>query len=318
MSIPQPWDLEGFTRSLTAASDATVKAYRRDLIGFVTWVERSSVTEPEMVDRLVLRRYLAHLSTRGYARTSIARKASALRGYFAWLARVGRITIDPTANLSVSSRGARLPKVLKADELHVLLDEPPAVIDHDEEAVRLRDDAILELLYGSGVRVGELCGVGPRDLDLVDGIVTVWGKGSKQRRVPMSEPALEAVKAWLERGRAAMVTALSPEDAVFLNRRGRRLGPRDVRRVIDRRSSSPTHPHALRHTFATHLLDGGADLRVVQELLGHRDLATTQRYTHVSRERLRSVYQASHPRASLARHGDSDGNGDRESGGDGI
>ncbi len=309
MSIRESWDLEGFTRSLTAASAATVKAYRRDLIGFVTWVDRSSVDAPEHVDRLVLRRYLAYLSTRGYARTSIARKASSLRCYFAWLGRVGRITIDPTANLSVSSNGGRLPKVLKSDELHALLDEPPAAIDHDDDAIRHRDDAILELLYGSGVRVGELCGIRPGDLDLVQGVVTVWGKGSRQRQIPMSAPAVEAVTAWLERGRSAMVTELSPHDAVFLNRRGRRLDPRDVRRVIDRRSTAPTHPHALRHTFATHLLDGGADLRVVQELLGHRDLATTQRYTHVSRERMRSVYEASHPRAGVLREGDGDDDG---------
>lgn len=314
MSIRESWDLEGFTRSLTAASDATVKAYRRDLIGFVAWVERSSVGAPEDVDRLVLRRYLAYLSTRGYARASIARKASSLRCYFAWLGRVGRITIDPTANLSVSSKGGRLPKVLKSDELHALLDEPPAAIDHDDDAIRHRDDAILELLYGSGVRVAELCGVRPGDLDLVQGVVTVWGKGSRQRRIPMSAPAVEALTAWLERGRPTMVTELTPHDAVFLNRRGRRLDPRDVRRVIDRRATAPTHPHALRHTFATHLLDGGADLRVVQELLGHRDLATTQRYTHVSRERMRSVHEASHPRAGIRCEGDGDGDGD----GDGI
>lgn len=301
MSTTETWDIEAFARSLTAVSEATIKAYRQDLIGFVTWLERASIGTPDEVDRLVVRRYLSYLKTREYARSSIARKASSLRCYFAWLARKGSIAADPTSNLSVSSRGGRLPDVLKADELQRLLDDPPAAIDKDDDALRYRDDAILELLYGSGIRVAELCGIRPVDIDLVQGVITVWGKGSRQRRVPMSNPAIEALSAWLQQGRSAMAGEDSPQDAVFLNRRGNRLGPRDVRRIIDRRSSSPTHPHALRHTFATHLLDGGADLRVVQELLGHRDLATTQRYTHVSKERMRAVHEASHPRGGVLR-----------------
>src|SRR5699024_116301 len=155
----------------------------------------------------------------------------------------------------------------------------------------------VELLYGSGLRIGELCGLRPADLDLDHGIVTVWGKGSKQRRVPLGEPCIDAVRTWLARGRPVLATAESDPDAVFLIRRGRPLTPRDARRLLDSRSAQPTHPHALRHTFATHLLDGGADLRAVQELLGHEDLATTQIYTHVSRERLRQVYDQTHPRA---------------------
>jgi site-specific recombinase XerD len=163
--------------------------------------------------------------------------------------------------------------------------------------VRLRDDAVLELLYGSGLRVAELCGLSLGDLELAQGRLTVWGKGSKQRQVPVSEPAASAIEGWLQRGRAALAADHPPTDAVFLNKRGKRLGPRDVRRILDRRSSSPTHPHALRHTFATHLLDGGADLRVVQELLGHASLETTQVYTHVSKDRLLTVYESTHPRA---------------------
>lgn len=297
MSTADAWDFDGFIRSLTSASQATTKAYRGDLEGFAAWAQRSSIDCPSRVDRLVIRRYLAYLTTRGYARATIARKASALRCYFAWLARLGRIAIDPTSNISVSSRGSRLPNVLKAEELEALLDLAPAAMDENDEARRHRDDAILELLYGSGIRVGELCAMRPADIDLTDEMITVWGKGAKQRRVPISVPAKEALSVWLERGRSTMETEHSPTEAVFLNERGKRLGPRDVRRLIDRRSSSPTHPHALRHTFATHLLDGGADLRVVQELLGHSDLATTQRYTHVSRERMRAVHEASHPRA---------------------
>ena len=293
------WDLEGFSRSLTAASPATVDAYRRDLTDFVDWADRASLEDPSAVDRKTLRRYLAYLGTRRYARRSIARKASAIRRYFGWLTRTGVIAADPSAGLSAPGGEGRLPRVLKADELDALLDAPPARIDSDPEHVRVRDDAVLELLYGSGLRVSELCGLRRTDIDLRAGTVTVWGKGSKQRQVPITPPAAEAVTAWLTHGRDALVTDDSPPDVVFLNARGRQLGPRDVRRIIDRRSSAPTHPHALRHTFATHLLDGGADLRAVQELLGHADLSTTQHYTHVSKERLRSVYESAHPRANI-------------------
>jgi site-specific recombinase XerD len=291
------WDVEGFASSLTAASPATVEAYGRDVADFVDWCARASIDDPASVDRRVLRRYLAYLGTRRYARRSIARKASSLRRYFAWQVRTGRLVTDPSAGLSAPSGEGRLPRVLKAEELRALLDEPPAAIDGDPDHVRVRDDAILELLYGSGLRVAELCGLRPADLDLPRGSITVWGKGSKQRQVPITAPAAEALSAWVDRGRAELVGVDSPPDAVFLNARGRRLGPRDVRRIIDRRSLAPTHPHALRHTFATHLLDGGADLRAVQELLGHADLSTTQHYTHVSKERLRAVYESSHPRA---------------------
>ena len=291
------WDLEGFARTLTSASDATVRAYRADLTAFVEWAERGSLPGPEGVDRRTLRRYLSWLQTRRYARRSIARKASALRRYFAWLVRTGRLADDPAAGLSAPSGSGRLPRVLRADELTALLDAPPARVEGDDGPLRWRDDAVLELLYGSGLRVAELCGLDVGDVDAARRVVTVWGKGSKQRQVPVGEPALAAVGVWLERGRAAFVTTETPERALFLNQRGRRLGTRDVRRVLDRRALAPTSPHALRHTFATHLLDGGADLRAVQELLGHADLATTQHYTHVSKERLRTVYAATHPRA---------------------
>ena len=292
------WDIDRFALSLTAASPATVEAYRRDVTDFVHWAERASIEGPSGVDRKTLRRYLAYLGTRRYARRSIARKASSLRRYFGWLVRTGQLPADPSAGLSAPSGEGRLPRVLKADELNALLDDPPAVVDSDPEHIRLRDDAVLELLYGSGLRVSELCGLRLDDVDLRTATVTVWGKGSKQRQLPITPRAAEALGAWLDRGRAALVGDETPHDAVFLNARGRRLGPRDVRRLLDRRSSAPTHPHALRHTFATHLLDGGADLRAVQELLGHADLATTQHYTHVSKERLRSVYIATHPRGS--------------------
>ena len=294
---PVPWRCDEFVTSLTSVSANTVAAYRSDLASFIEWAERAGVDGPTDVDRRMLRRYLAYLGTRRYARRTVARKASALRRYFGWLLRRGEITDDPTAGLSAPRGEGRLPRVLRADELRTLLDDPPARVEEDDEAVRLRDDAVLELLYGSGLRVGELCGLRPDDLVPGSRVVQVWGKGGKQRQVPISAPADEAVTAWLGRGRVALATPSSPADAVFLNRRGHRLTPRDVRRIVDRRAAAPTHPHALRHTFATHLLDGGADLRAVQELLGHADLATTQHYTHVSKERLRAVYEATHPRA---------------------
>jgi integrase/recombinase XerC len=291
------WEIERFARSLGSVAPATVTAYRADLHAFVEWASRSATQGPVAVDRLVLRRYLAYLETRRYARRTIARKASALRRYFAWQLRTERLALDPAAGLSAPAGHARLPRVLRQDEVDSLLDDPPARVDGDDPAVRRRDDAVLELLYGSGLRVAELCALRPGDVDLAGRTLTVWGKGAKQRQVPMSAPAVEAVRGWLAEGRDTLSTAATPADAVFLNRRGKRLGTRDVRRILDRRAAAPTHPHALRHTFATHLLDGGADIRAVQELLGHADLATTQHYTHVSKERLRAVHEAAHPRA---------------------
>lgn len=287
------WQRDDFVGSLTDLAATTVDAYRRDLDAFVTWAERLGLDGPGRVERTTLRRYLAYLTTRGYARRSVARRAAALRRYFSWARRRGLVALDPAAGLSAPQGEARLPRVLRPDELRDLLhDELPS-----DEPVRRRDDAVVELLYGSGLRVAELCGLDVDEVDLDRGRVVVHGKGGKSRTVPLSEPAVEALRDWLAVGRSHLVTELSPAGAVFLNRRGKRLTPRDARRILDRRATAPTHPHALRHTFATHLLDGGADLRVVQELLGHADLATTQRYTHVSKERLRSVFDATHPRA---------------------
>jgi integrase/recombinase XerC len=288
------WDLEAFTRSLSEVAPATALAYRSDLDAFVTWAERGGLTGPEQVERLTLRRYLAYLSTRRYARQSVARKAASLRRYFSWLRRTGVLEVDPAVRLSAPSGGGRLPRVLSRAELDHLLDsELPVVVDR---AVGLRDDAVLELLYGSGLRVAELCALDLPDLDLAGGGVKVWGKGAKQRTVPMHDRCSGALRTWLADGRACLAGPDSPPSAVFLNMAQRRLGVRDVRRILDRRAQSPTHPHALRHSFATHLLDGGADLRVVQELLGHASLRTTQVYTHVSKERLMSVHERTHPR----------------------
>ena len=299
------WHVDEFTRSLTSSAPSTVEAYASDVRSFAAWAERLGLDGPDGVERQTLRRHLAYMATRGQARRTIARRASALRRYFGWLQRTGRLDHDPTSGLSAPKGEARLPRVLRPDELRTLIGDPGgsppqpagAAARADGGAVELRDIALLELLYGSGLRVAEACGLDVDELDLSRGRVVVWGKGGKQRTVPLSDPSVASLRRWLAEGREHLATAGSPGAAVFLNRRGRRLTPRDARRIVDRRAGAPTHPHALRHTFATHLLDGGADLRVVQELLGHTDVATTQRYTHVSKERLRTVFDATHPRA---------------------
>ncbi len=289
------WRVDSFAQSLTSLSINTVTAYLGDVRGFAEWAARAGITEPTAVTRTVIRRYLAFLTTRQYARRSISRKTASLRRYFQWSIRQRLTQTDPTLGVHTGSGEGRLPRVLDGREIGELLEGAGP----EDEAVwrRTMDDAVLELLYGSGLRVSELCDLDTSSLDLEAAAVVVWGKGSKQRRVPMSEPSIAALRRWLQI-RHEVVAADGPAPAaLFGNERGRRLTPRDVRRIIDRRSPVPTHPHALRHSFATHLLDGGADLRAVQELLGHRDVATTQRYTHVSRERLRAAYNATHPRA---------------------
>ncbi|MGE5210723.1 MAG: tyrosine-type recombinase/integrase [Acidobacteriota bacterium] len=287
------WRIDDFAHALTSLSANTVAAYTSDVRSFASWCARSDVLDPASVKRATIRRYLAHLTTRQFARRSIARKTAAIRRYYRWLVANGVVEVDPTSGVSVPAGGGRLPRVLDQRELSGLLDAP--VGEDEPDWRRRRDDAVLELLYGSGLRVGELCGLQVSSVSLSNGAANGWGKGAKERRVPVSEPAVAALRRWL----AVRHDVLPPEagDVLFGNERGRPLTPRDVRRIVDRRSPSPTHPHALRHTFATHLLDGGADLRAVQELLGHTDVATTQRYTHVSRERLSAAYREAHPRA---------------------
>ncbi len=289
------WGLSAWLDSLSGVADSTRAVYARDAAAAVRWLEEAGVAGPSAVDRRTLRRYLAELGADRYAARTISRKVSVLRRYFDWARRTGRVVADPTLGLAPPRGPSKLPQVLKDDQIRTLISKPARA--GNDQARDARDLAIVEMLYGSGLRVSELCGVRHEDLDLDRTEVRVWGKGSKQRLVPLSDPAVAALRAWLGDHRYSFVTEDTPADAVFLNQRGRAMTPRDVRRVIDRRSVVPTHPHALRHTFATHLLDGGADLRAVQELLGHADIASTQIYTHVSRERLREVHRTSHPRA---------------------
>jgi site-specific recombinase XerD len=293
------WASEAFCASLVRLAPSSVAVYRRDLTAFVDWASGRSLEGPGSVGRRDLRRYLAGLTRDGYAPRTVARKASVLRRYFRWAEQSGRCVGDPCVGLSVPAGAARLPEVLSESAVDSLLDGRRPATAADDPLRRLRDDAVLELLYGSGLRVAELCSLRPSDLDLLRARVRVTGKGDKQRLLPLSSPAVQA----LERFREAHAAAERPGgadpadgDTLFRNQRGRPLSPRDVRRILDRRAAEPTHPHALRHTFATHLLDGGADLRAVQELLGHESLGTTQVYTHVSRRRLRSVIETAHPR----------------------
>ena len=295
------WLVEEFVASLTSASPHTRSAYGRDVAQFVEWAGRGNLAGPEAVDRTHLRRYLAFLTTKGLARRSIARKTASLRSYFGWLRRKGHLPADPSRGLRAPKGDARLPRVPRAEELTEMLGVPSRDNSgQPPEPIEVRDTAVLELLYGAGIRVAELCGLGPADCDLRAGLITVLGKGRKIRRVPVGAPAVEALETYLAEARPRLTRPDTPPDALFVNRLGRRLTPRDARRILARRplpDGRVVSPHTLRHAFATHLLEGGADLRAVQELLGHADVATTQLYTHLTKDRLRAVYDATHPRA---------------------
>ena len=297
------WEDASFLRGLTSVADSTAAVYDRDLQAFISWSAGEGVDSPSRVDRLLLRRYLAHLAGEDYARTTIARKVSVLRRYFAWACKRNLCAADPTLGLSTPSIPRHLPKVLPNKELGELLDGKGAALEQDDEHRRRRDDALAELLYGSGLRASEVCGLTLESLQLEDRSVRVVGKGSKERIVPLSMPCATKLEDYLAKSRDAFASGLAQQkfqdpqssSSLFFNLAGNPLTTRDLRRIVERRAR--THPHALRHTYATHLLDGGADLRSVQELLGHSSLSTTQIYTHVSRERLRKVLEDTHPRA---------------------
>jgi site-specific recombinase XerD len=282
-------------------SPNTVSAYRRDLGQLGRFVARSGtgfagVTYPQ------LRRFLAQQHTLGYARSSIARRVAAIRSFYRWAEATGRVPSDPSARLGSPRLVARLPRVLRPKEAAALAEaptsgEPP--VGSVELAEALRDRAVLELLYGSGLRVGEVAGLTLDRVDLGRGRITVLGKGSRERDVPLSDFAVTALRDYLERGRPSMAPR---SRTLFFNRRKKPFSERDIRRSMERYAERllpgrRVSPHTLRHSFATHLLEGGADIRAVQELLGHASVATTQRYTHVSRRRLFEVYERAHPRA---------------------
>jgi integrase/recombinase XerC len=287
-------------------SPATVRAYAADLRDLAAVAPDAELVE---VDLEALREWLWRATQRGDARSTIARRTAAARGFFSWAAEQGMVAVDPSLRLVAPKRGRTLPKGATVDGVRGMLDALAARATGGDP-IDLRDHAILEVLYGSAVRVSELVGVDIDDFDLDRCTVRVLGKGSKERVVPFGAPARRAVVAYLSRGRPALVQRAASRDgvgggpaaAVFLGARGGRISARSVYDIVARElgaviGTSAVGPHALRHSAATHLLDGGADLRAVQELLGHASLGTTQIYTHVSSERLAATYRLAHPRA---------------------
>jgi integrase/recombinase XerC len=292
--------LDHFVTYLVAERDAspyTVKNYSHEIGEFIEFAREQGVTQLEQIDRNVLRLYLTWLAAEKKARGSIARRLSELRSFGKFLVRQGIIKANVFDVVSAPKLGQRLPEYLEHDEAAALVTAPDT-----STPAGLRDRAILEILYAAGLRVSELVGLNIDNVDLARGQVWVWGKGGKERVGLLGQPAIHALQAYLRDGRPKLVTKKSSQ-ALFLNQRGGgRLTARAVGLLLNkyaRRANveGRVHPHLLRHTFATHLLDGGADLRVVQELLGHADLATTQVYTHVTQARAREVYRKAHPRS---------------------
>ncbi|MFA5499984.1 MAG: tyrosine recombinase XerC [Candidatus Omnitrophota bacterium] len=272
------------------ASGHTIKNYSIDLNSFFLFLEGKDIAE---VDHLTLRRFLAQLRSKAYSKRTIARKLASLRSLFKFLYREGHIKSNPITAISSPKLDKKLPKFLDVGQVTRLILKPDTAT-----IAGLRDRAILETLYSTGIRVSELVGLDTQDIDFISGVVKVFGKGSKERMVPIGEEALGAIRRYNNKKDKREKT----RDAVFLNNRGGRLTDRSVRRMLDKyihacAIEEKISPHSLRHSFATHLLDRGADLRSVQELLGHMNLSTTQIYTHVTMDRLKAVYDKAHPRA---------------------
>jgi integrase/recombinase XerC len=301
--------LAAFERHLAAErglSPHTVRAYLGDVRSLLAHAAEAGLTRPAQLSIGVLRGWLAAQHSSGHSRTTMARRAAAARTFTAFACARGLLGADPGPLLGIPKTRRRLPHVLRQDQLTAVLGSPTAQPSAGsghvwEQALALRDTAIMELLYATGIRVSELCGLQLGDLDEARNTVRVLGKGGRERTVPVGLPAVRAVSAWARAGRPVIEVPASGQ-ALFLGARGGRLDPRSARRVVHARLATvpgtpDSGPHGLRHAAATHLLEGGADLRSVQEILGHASLASTQIYTHVSVERLRSAYRQAHPRA---------------------
>jgi integrase/recombinase XerC len=295
--------LADYERHLVSERDLTphtVRAYLGDVAGLLDHAHRMGFDEVADLDLRTLRSWLAKQQTLGKSRTTIARRATAARVFTAWLARTDRAATDAGALLGSPKKHKSLPPVLRADEAADLI-RVAATLADDGSPMGIRDVAMLEMLYATAIRVGELVGLDLDDVDRERRVVRVFGKGRKERMVPYGQPASRALERWLASGRPSL-RAEGAGAALFLGARGRRIDQRAVRDLVHRRiaevpGAPDIGPHGLRHTAATHLLEGGADLRSVQELLGHASLATTQLYTHVTTDRLRRAYQQAHPRA---------------------
>lgn len=293
-----------FLQTEKRASARTVEEYQKDIFGGIDFfagalgVSDESL-KPRQVTAALFRRYMAHLADLGLARNSLLRKLSAWRSFLRFLCREGVLKENPLRDVASPRREKRLPRVLYRGEANRLVEAPGA-----SDPLRVRDRAVLEVLYASGIRISELVGLDIGDVDLDSGYLRVLGKGSKERMVPIGEYAVKALRAYLRRGRPHLLKAHGGrfEGALFLNKSGGRISARGIRGVIKSYAvkagiEGRVSPHTLRHSFATHLLDGGADLRAVQDFLGHARLSTTQVYTHLSKERLKRVYNKTHPRA---------------------
>ena len=295
--------VNAFARHLGAErglSEHTQRAYVGDLHNLLSYERDRGITDLSDVRLSDLRSWLAAQSEDGAARSTLARRAASARAFLRWATRTGVIDADPSLRLAAPKSVKSLPGVLRQDEINAVL-EVAAVAADDQDAIHLRDRGMLELLYATGIRVGELVSLDVDDIDFGSNLVRVMGKGSKERTVPFGLPAATALQGWLQLGRGQVLTQQSGP-ALFLGRRGGRVDPRQVRTAVHQAlrhvpDAPDMGPHGLRHSAATHLLEGGADLRAVQEMLGHASLATTQIYTHVSVERLRRSYQQAHPRA---------------------
>ena len=279
----------------------TVRNYRTDLLDFFNFLKDEKIGTLNEVDKQVIRRYLSNLIKRAFVKASIARKLSALRSFYRYLKREGIIAVSPVANTTSPKLDKRLPAFLSQDEINRLLKTPDLSTPQGQ-----RDRALLELLYASGLRVSEIASLDVGQVDLETNEIRVWGKGAKERVVLMGKPAAEALTAYLKKGRPELLGDKKTSKALFINRSGGRLTERSVQLLLKEYAARAgikkrVHPHMLRHTFATHLLDGGADLRVVQELLGHASLSSTQIYTHVTKSQARKVYLSAHPMAKEKR-----------------
>ncbi len=292
-------DFATHLRTQRGLSEHTVRAYLSDLEHLLDYAVRNGRGGLCDIDLGVLRGWLASMAAAQRSRSTLARRGAAARTFFEWASRTGRVGADPALRLASARAAKHLPTVLGVDSAARLLDVARTRAD-DADPIHLRDWAALELLYATGARVGEVCGVDVDDLDLDERTLRVLGKGDKERVVPFGVPAAEALGAWLARGRPLLAVDVSGP-ALFLGRRGGRVDQRQLRAashdVAALAGVDDIAPHALRHSAATHLLQGGSDLRSVQEVLGHASLATTQRYTHVTAERLRASFEQAHPRA---------------------
>jgi integrase/recombinase XerC len=280
-------------------SDNSIRGYVTDLESFLKHMEKLGIVEFNQLEIEHIRSWLANLQSTGVARATLTRRIVSIRAFTNWAAANGWLTSDLGANLAIPKPHKVLPEVLNIDEAAAVIKSLEVRLAEEPSALNFRDLAILEVLYGSGIRVSELCGLDIGDIDNSRNTLNVIGKADKQRVVPLGIPAMNALSNYLKNGRGEFANQLS-QAAVFLGSRGKRIDQRTVRQVVYeamKAVGATMGPHGLRHSAATHLLEGGADLRTVQEILGHASLATTQIYTHVSPERLQSAYKQAHPRA---------------------